>query len=86
MTDLISTTASATVVVGFVAGVIFKIAISPLTTAINGLQKTVDNLGRELKEERERRQAVELKIIEIEQRGKSNTHRLDRLEEGAFHG
>lgn len=86
MTELVSITASATVVVGFVAGIIFKIAISPLTTAINGLQKTVDELGREIKEERERRQAVELKIIEIEQRGKSNTHRLDRLEEGVLHG
>lgn len=86
MTELVSITASATVVVGFVAGIIFKIAISPLTTAINGLQKTVDELGREIKEERERRQAVELKIIEIEQRGKSNTHRLDRLEEEVLHG
>ena len=86
MTELVSITASATGVVGVVAGIIFKIAISPLTTAINGLQKTVDELGREIKEERERRQAVELKISEIEQRGKSNTHRLDRLEEEVLHG
>ena len=86
MTELVSITASATVVVGFVAGISFKRAIAPLTTAINGMQKTVDELGREIKEERERRQAVELKIIEIEQRGKSNTHRLDRLEEEVLHG
>ena len=81
MIEWIQTAASATIVMAFIAGVLSKIAIAPLTSAIQSLQASFEALGKELKEERERRQAVELRLIALEQRSKSNTHRIDKLEE-----
>lgn len=78
--EWIQTAASATVIMGFIAGVLSKVAISPLVTVIKGLQATVEKLSDDLKEEKESRIGLQLKIIEIEQRGKSNTHRLNKLE------
>jgi chromosome condensin MukBEF ATPase and DNA-binding subunit MukB len=37
-------------------------------------------LSEDLKEERDRRVDVEKRLIEVEARGKSNTHRLNKLE------
>ena len=69
----------------FIAGVLSKIAIAPLTSAIQNLQASFEALGKELKEEQERRQAVELRLIALEQRSKSNAHRIDKLEEVVLH-
>ncbi len=80
--DWIQTAASATVVMSFIAGVVSKMAISPLITVMKSLQTSVDKLSEDLKEERDHRVGMEIRMIEIEQRGKSNTHRLDKLEGG----
>ena len=80
--EWIQTAASATVVMSFIAGAISKIAISPLITVMKSLQTSVDKLSEDLKEERERRVDVEKRLIEVEARGKSNTHRLNKLEGG----
>lgn len=58
MIEWIQTAASATIVMAFIAGVLSKIAIAPLTSAIQSLQASFEALGKELKEERERRQSV----------------------------
>jgi hypothetical protein len=49
---------------------------------MKSLQTSVDKLSEDLKEERDHRVGMEIRMIEIEQRGKSNTHRLNKLEEG----
>ena len=72
--------ASATVVMSFIAGVVSKIAISPLINVMRSLQVSVDKLSEDLKEERELRVGLQLRMIAIEERGKSNTHRLNKLE------
>lgn len=58
MIEWIQTAASATIVMAFIAGVLSKIAIAPLTSAIQSLQASFEAFGKELKEERERRQSV----------------------------
>ena len=78
--EWIQTAASATVVMSFIAGVISKIAISPLISVMKSLQDSVDKLSEDLKEEREVRVDMQIKMTEIEQRGKSNTHRLDEMD------
>ncbi|SDP01337.1 hypothetical protein [Selenomonas ruminantium] len=78
--EWIQTAASATVVMSFIAGVVSKMAISPLITVMKNLQTSVDKLSEDIKEERERRVDVEKRLIEVEARGKSNTHRLNKLE------
>jgi outer membrane murein-binding lipoprotein Lpp len=78
--EWIQTAASATVVMSFIAGVISKIAISPLISVMKSLQGSVDKLSEDLKEEREVRVDMQIKMTEIEQRGKSNTHRLDEMD------
>ncbi|MBR1696329.1 MAG: hypothetical protein IJ709_13240 [Selenomonas sp.] len=80
--EWIQTAASATVVMSFIAGVVSKMAISPLITVMKSLQTSVDKLSEDLKEERDRRVDVEKRLIEVEARGKSNTHRLNKLEGG----
>ena len=79
--EWIQTAASATVVMSFIAGVISKIAISPLISVMKSLQDSVDKLSEDLKEERELRVDMQIKMAEIEQRGKSNTHRLNKMDE-----
>lgn len=78
--EWIQTAASATVVMSFIAGVISKIAISPLISVMKSLQDSVDKLSEDLKKERELRVDMQIKMTEIEQRGKSNTHRLDEMD------
>ncbi|SDO87002.1 hypothetical protein [Selenomonas ruminantium] len=78
--EWIQMAAEATVVMSFVAGVVSKIAISPLINVMRSLQASVDKLSEDLKEERELRVGLQLRMIAIEERGKSNTHRLNKLE------
>lgn len=72
--------ASWTVVLGFVGGVFSWVVLRPLNNAIENLDKAVGELRMELLAAEGRRHDLELKMAEIEQRAKSNTHRLNRLE------
>ena len=78
--EWIQTAASATVVMSFIAGIISKMAISPLISVMKSLQDSVDRLSNDLKEERELRVDMQIKMAEIESRGKSNNHRLDEMD------
>ncbi len=72
--------ASWTVVLGFVGGVFSWVVLRPLNTAIENLNKAVGELRMEILTVEGRWHDLELKVAEIEQRAKSNTHRLNRLE------
>lgn len=72
--------ASWTVVLGFVGGVFSWVVLRPLNNAIENLNKAVGELRMEILTAEGRRHDLELKVAEIEQRAKSNTHRLNRLE------
>ena len=72
--------ASWTIVLGFVGGVFSWVILRPLNSAIENLNKAVKELRMELLTAEGRRHELELKVAEVEQRSKSNTHRLNRLE------
>lgn len=72
--------ASWTVVLGFVGGVFSWIVLRPLNNAIENLNKAVGELRMELLTAEGRRHDLELKVAEIDQRAKSNTHRINTLE------
>lgn len=72
--------ASWTIVLGFVGGVFSWVILRPLNSAIENLNKAVKELRMELLTAENRRHELELKVAEVEQRSKSNTHRLNRLE------
>jgi predicted nucleic acid-binding Zn-ribbon protein len=65
---------------GFVGGVFSWVILRPLNSAIENLNKAVKELRMELLTAENRRHELELKVAEVEQRSKSNTHRLNRLE------
>lgn len=59
-------------------GVIFKYAvIMPLENSINALKQEI----AELRRDRERLHLLEVQLAEINQRVRSNQHRIDKLEE-----
>ncbi len=72
--------ASLTVILGFIGAVFSYIVLRPLNNAIEDLNKAVGELHMELLTAEGRRHDLELKVAEVEQRAKSNTHRLNRLE------
>lgn len=76
----INSLASTTIVLGFAAGVFAYVVLKPLNLAIDNLNKAVRELRMELSAAENRRHELEKKIVEIDQRARSNTHRLNRLE------
>lgn len=55
--------------------------ISPLEILLDRVVQGLDKLDATLNEERARREKIELKLENVDQRSKSNTHRLDQLED-----
>ena len=55
--------------------------VEPLNILLDRTAQSLDRLDQTLAEERARREAVELKLENVEARSKSNTHRIDQLEE-----
>lgn len=72
--------ASWTIVLGFAGGVFSWVILRPLNSAVENLNKAIKELREELSTAERRRHELELKVAEVEQRAKSNTHRLDKLE------
>lgn len=55
--------------------------LRPLNATITRLEKTVDKLYEQVSHADKRRQELELKIVEIDQRARSAHHRIDGLAE-----
>lgn len=55
--------------------------IEPLKVLLDRTVQALNRLDTTLKEERERREAIGLRLQAIDSRSKSNSHRLDVLEE-----
>lgn len=73
-----------TVVISTLAlcGGIFQFAvIRPLENAIASLNKSIDRLDKTLVSYETRLRLVEQQVVEINQRVRSNQHRIDALEE-----
>lgn len=55
--------------------------IEPLKALLDRTVQALNRLDTTLKEERERREAIGLRLQAVDSRSKSNSHRLDVLEE-----
>ena len=74
--------ASVTVVFGFLGSIFSYFILTPLNTAIKELRVTIGELRKEIKNNEERRHALEIKVAEIDQSTRSAHHRIDTLEKG----
>lgn len=60
---------------------VIHVIISPLNVLLDRVVQSLDKLDETLSKERARREQIEIRLEAIEARGKSNTHRIDDLEE-----
>ena len=68
---------------GILAGAVVWICNSmfgPVKDVLEKACKAIDRLNERLDEEQVERHRLEIKLQEIDDRGKSNTHRIDSLE------
>lgn len=60
---------------------VIHVIISPLNVLLDRVVQSLDKLDETLSKERARREQIEIRLEAIKARGKSNTHRIDGLEE-----
>jgi hypothetical protein len=60
---------------------VIHVIISPLKVLLDRVVKSLDKLDETLSKERARREKIEIRLEAIEAREKSNSHRIDGLEE-----
>jgi F0F1-type ATP synthase membrane subunit b/b' len=77
--DVLNNAATATIVLGFCGGVFSFFILRPLNNAIVELRVAVKELRSDLRTAEERRQQLEIKVAEIDQRAKAAHNRLDEI-------
>lgn len=77
--DILNNVAAATVVMGFVGGMFSFFILRPLNNAIVELRLTMKEIRTEIRVSEERRQNLEIKLTEVDQRARSAHHRIDEL-------
>ena len=84
--DSIGTVASATAILAFVSGAINYFVLNPLNESIEKLGMAIMELRRDIRSNEERRQVLEIKVAELDQRARSAHHRIDTLEKAMLGG
>lgn len=77
--DVLNNVATASIVLGFCGGVFSYFILRPLNNAIVELRVAVKELRSDLRTAEERRQQLEIKVAEIDQRAKAAHNRLDEI-------
>jgi F0F1-type ATP synthase membrane subunit b/b' len=77
--EILNNVATASVVLGFCGGVFSYFILRPLNNAIVELRVAVKELRSDLRTAEERRQQLEIKVAEIDQRAKAAHNRLDEI-------
>jgi F0F1-type ATP synthase membrane subunit b/b' len=77
--EILNNVATASVVLGFCGGVFSYFILRPLNNAIVELRVAVRELRSDLRTAEERRQQLEIKVAEIDQRAKAAHNRLDEM-------
>lgn len=67
-------------VAGFVAAAFSKLVLSPLNDAIVELKALITDTREDLRRDEEKRQELEVHIVEVDQSVRSAHHRIDALE------
>ena len=68
---------------GMLAGAVIwicKSMLNPLKEMLERVAKSLDKLNDALDKEKQERHELEVWLQEVDDRGKSNTHRIDKLE------
>lgn len=79
----------AAAILGLIGGAILYMihaTVAPLQVVLDRVVKSLDKLDATLNEEKARREEIENRLQQVEDRSKSNTHRLDKIEGGLGHG
>ena len=77
--EILNSVASASIVLGFCGGAFSFFILRPLNNSIVELRVAVKELRSDLRAGEERRQQLEIKIAEIDQRAKAAHNRLDEI-------
>lgn len=77
--EILNNVATASIVLGFGGGVFSYFILRPLNNAIVELRVAVRELRSDLRTAEERRQQLEIKVAEIDQRAKAAHNRLDEI-------
>jgi F0F1-type ATP synthase membrane subunit b/b' len=77
--EILNNVATASVVLGFCGGVFSYFILRPLNNAIVELRVAVKELRSDLRTAEERRQQLEVKVAEIDQRAKAAHNRIDEM-------
>lgn len=77
--EILNNVATASVVLGFCGGVFSYFILRPLNNAIVELRVAVRELRSDLRTAEERRQQLEIKVAEIDQRAKAAHNRLNEI-------
>jgi hypothetical protein len=75
--EWINSAATICVLLGFIGGLFSYFVLRPLNVAIVELQLTVKELRTELHRAEEKRQNLEIKVAEVDQRARAAHRRLD---------
>lgn len=79
----------AAAILGLIGGAILymiRATVVPLQVVLDRVVKSLDKLDATLTEEKARREEMETRLQQVEDRSKSNTHRINGLEERVGHG
>lgn len=79
----------AAAILGLIGGAILymiRATVAPLQVVLDRVVKSLDKLDATLTEEKARREEMETRLQQVEDRSKSNTHRINGLEERVGHG
>lgn len=79
----------AAAILGLIGGAILymvRSTVAPLQVVLDRVTRSLDKLDETLSEEKAHREQMEVRLQSVEDRSKSNTHRIDSLEERVGHG
>lgn len=80
MNEWIVTIEKVVAILGFGGAIFSYVVIRPLNAAILRLQESIDKLSDELKSHGSKLHSLEIRITEVDNRAKSNSHRIDKIE------
>lgn len=78
--DWLTAAAQLAAVLGVFGGAFSYFVIAPLADNIKKLSELLDAMRSDFQKERQRREEMNQRLTVVEERSKSNTHRIDTLE------
>lgn len=80
MGEIAAVVGAAVAVTGLIGTILYQAAIKPLTSAIEELRELIAEMKRDLRNNEEKRQVMDLRLAKLESSTASAHHRIDTLE------